>query len=448
MRIGGGKNDSTVMPSIDELESRDRIVLVGVPDSLTDRIRRRYREYEIAVRPSYLSGIAELADGHVAAVLIVVPPLERRAEKIVAGFRKALANGTRLILCCEPAAEPAVLSAGADDYLIYPPTDQELDAGLGLAGPPSPGLGSDANDAVYLDELRGVVTMCRDLTGSIGDLLGRAAEFLHGVLRNTGVQIEYRAHRGTAGQPVPEPVWVEEIGRSPERAGRILIGARPKFPFTHADVEKIRVYADLLASLLESADCRHDWQRLAMTDDVSGLHNRRYLLQALAQLLKRAEAERFRVTLLIFDIDDFKRFNDEFGHAVGDELIRETGRLFSQCCRRRDIVTRLGGDEFAVVFWDAEGPREVGSKHPSDVLGVLERFRRVLRAKDWQTLGPGAEGRLTISGGLASFPWDARTPDELLRSADSALKTAKKRGKDRIYLVGQKQDDRPPDLPT
>ena len=63
-----------------------------------------------------------------------------------------------------------------------------------------------------------------------------------------------------------------------------------------------------------------------------------------------------------------------------------------------------------------------------------------------QTLGPGAEGRLTISGGLASFPWDARTPDELLRSADSALKTAKKRGKDRIYLVGQREDDRPPDL--
>ena len=434
------------MLPIDEIESRERIVLVGAPDPLTDRIRRRYGEYEITVRTSYLSGIAELADGRVAAVLVVVPPLERRAEQIVAGFRKALANGARLVLCCEPAAEPAVLSAGADDYLIYPPTDEELDAGLGLAGPPSSGVRSDASHAVYLDELRGLAAMCRDLTGPVGALLGRAAEFLHGVLRNTGVQIEYRAHRGAAGQPVPEPVWVEEIGRSPERAGRILIGSRPKLPFTHADVEKTRVYADLLASLLESADRQHDWQRLAMTDDVSGLRNRRYLLQSLAYLLKKAEAERFRVTLLIFGIDDFKRFNDEFGHAVGDELIRETGRLFSQCCRRHDIVTRLGGDEFAVVFWDAEGPREVGSKHPSDVLGVLERFRRELRAKDWQTLGPGAEGRLTISGGLASFPWDARTPDELLRSADSALKTAKKRGKDRIYLVGQKEDDRPPDV--
>lgn len=439
------KEDRIMTLGLDQIDHRERIIVVGAPDVLVAQIRRRYAAHEVVSRQNPLAGIAELASGRVSAVVVQIAPLERRAGRIVSGFRAGLRNGTRLVLCCEPAAEPVVrgaMDAGADDYLIYPPSDRELDECLGLSGPaPAGSTIPDSAAGASFEELRSLTAVFRAHSGPVSGLAERAACFLRETLRNSGIRIECGALRGLAGDRVRDPVWVETFDRADGLAGRILIGPRPKIPFDHADVEKVRIYAGIIGALFDAAEMRREWQRLAMTDDLSGLKNRRYLLQVLGHLLARAETERFRITVLIFDIDNFKHYNDEFGHAVGDELIRETGRLFSRCCRSHDIVTRLGGDEFAVVFWDADGPREPGSKHPSDALGVLARFQRELRAHAWHTLGPVAKGRLTISGGLATFPWDARNPDELLRRADEALLMAKRGGKNRIFLVGQERDD-------
>jgi len=430
----------TVNLPLEELEQRERLLVVGAPEALAGAIRQRYPSHEVIERPNYLSGIAELGRGPAAAVLVQVPPLERRTESVVAGFRMALGNGGRLVLCCQPAAEPAArraLQAGADDYLIYPPSGEELDAGLGLASvdleqaPVAP-----VSRLVSADELRALSEMFEGLRGGARGLAESAAAFLQQHLRAGGVRVEFASYHATVGEPADRPVLVESLRVAGIVRGRILVSPRPKIPYGREDVEKLAIYAGMISRLFEASQERQKWQHLALTDDLSGLRNRRYMLQALAHLLKRAEAERFRLTLLIFDIDDFKRFNDQWGHAVGDELIREIGRLFTSCCRQHDIVTRFGGDEFAVVFWDAEQPREVGSQHPSDVLAVLQRVRDELKAREWQTLGPGARGCLTISGGLASFPWDARTPEELIRKADQALLSAKRLGKNRIFLVG------------
>jgi diguanylate cyclase (GGDEF)-like protein len=195
-------------------------------------------------------------------------------------------------------------------------------------------------------------------------------------------------------------------------------------------------YASLVANLLGASAAQRHWRELAMTDMSSGLPNRRYLDEQLRAILDRAAREQFAVTVLLFDVDNFKSFNDRHGHDAGDEILRVVGRLFRKTCREQDIVTRYGGDEFAVVFWDPAGPREPGSRHPQQALSVVDRFTEALRSQRFSRLGSEG-GTVTISGGLATYPWDASTMADLLGLADQALLSAKRAGKNRVVLVGQ-----------
>ena len=189
-------------------------------------------------------------------------------------------------------------------------------------------------------------------------------------------------------------------------------------------------------------------QRLATEDDLTALKNRRYLHEFLRQILRHATQDGFQVTLLLFDIDDFKRYNDAFGHRVGDNVLREAAVLIRRCCREHDVVARIGGDEFAVVFWDRpeatggphEPERRTAAEHPRQAYFMAERFRRQISVSDLSSLGAEGQGTLTISGGLASFPHDALEPDALIEQADKALLIAKQHGKNRIVLVGRQTD--------
>ena len=176
--------------------------------------------------------------------------------------------------------------------------------------------------------------------------------------------------------------------------------------------------------------------RLAITDHLTGAYNRRYFYHATDRILARAGANSFRVTLLLFDIDDFKRYNDAYGHAAGDEILRETTRLIRRTTRSHDVVARIGGDEFAVLFWDPAEPRHPNSKSPDTAYMVAERFRAAVSRHEFPSLGPEARGALTISGGLATFPAGGRTCRELLRTADGALRGVKKTGKNAFRLIG------------
>lgn len=191
-------------------------------------------------------------------------------------------------------------------------------------------------------------------------------------------------------------------------------------------------------------------ERLATEDDLTGLKNRRYIWEFAKQILERARKEGGRVTLLVYDIDDFKRYNDVCGHPVGDRVLKEAAVLMSRCCRAHDVVGRIGGDEFAVVFWDDASDRKptpepdrrsAGATHPREAIFIARRFRKALEESELRLLGPGGKGVLTISGGLASFPSDGSTIDQLFERADAALLEAKRSGKNRIYLVGAPQAD-------
>lgn len=188
-------------------------------------------------------------------------------------------------------------------------------------------------------------------------------------------------------------------------------------------------------------------RKLVIQDDLTDLKNRRYLSQFLPAILKKAEASQCQVTLLLFDIDDFKHYNDAYGHSVGDAVLRQTAKLIRRCCRDQDVVARLGGDEFAVIFWDVpDGQPQRGSiqdrrssnqNHPRQSVFMAERFRSEMSDTPFNQLGPQGKGSLTISGGLATFPTDAPSAQELFEKADQAMLEAKRSGKNRIYLVGQ-----------
>ncbi|MCH7812813.1 MAG: GGDEF domain-containing protein, partial [Planctomycetes bacterium] len=240
------------------------------------------------------------------------------------------------------------------------------------------------------------------------------------------------------------PVLAETIESRGRVLGQISLAPRRDGPYTTADTAKLGHYAQLVGHLLESAQRHRRWRDLALTDELSGLPNRRHLLQFLDRILVQASQQQFCVTLLIFDIDNFKTYNDACGHGAGDEIIRLTGRLFRQHCREHDVVARHGGDEFAVVFWDAEQPRQADSKHPHDAFVVLERFTRDLGATELEALKDLPDAQLTISGGLATFPWDAHTTKDLITKADQALLQAKRAGKNRILTIGQPSADDTP----
>lgn len=189
---------------------------------------------------------------------------------------------------------------------------------------------------------------------------------------------------------------------------------------------------------------------LATTDDLTGLKNRRYLLEFARQILEYARQNDGRVTLLVFDIDNFKHYNDTYGHLMGDEILRQAAILMRRCCRPNDVVGRIGGDEFAVVFWDdphrkaddrEQDRRSKNTDHPTEAISVAKRFQKEFGIAELHLLGPGGDGVLTISGGLASFPRDGSTVRKLLERADAALLDAKRGGKNRIYLVGEPQSD-------
>ena len=191
-------------------------------------------------------------------------------------------------------------------------------------------------------------------------------------------------------------------------------------------------------------------EKLATEDDLTGLKNRRYVWEFARQVIARAGEEDGRVTLLVFDVDNLKHYNDLYGHLAGDSILKQAAVLIRRCCRAHDAVGRIGGDEFAVVFWDdprreSGGPRSerrsARADHPAEAIYIAKRFVRELEKAELNLLGPEGKGVLAISGGLASFPRDGSTIGELFEKADQALLDAKRSGKNRIYLVGKPQND-------
>jgi two-component system, cell cycle response regulator len=203
---------------------------------------------------------------------------------------------------------------------------------------------------------------------------------------------------------------------------------------TRTRPEDLTAAARWLAGWLRLADQQAQLREAAFTDPLTGANNRRFFDLFASRVLGAAREKRHYVTILLFDIDNFKHYNDQFGHEAGDEILIEVARLMRAALRPTDRVCRLGGDEFAVIFHDPQGPRQEGSQHPADVRDIATRFQKQVSEHKFPKLANQAQGTLTISGGLATFPWDGNTPAELLAHADKLLLQSKKAGKNAITL--------------
>lgn len=167
----------------------------------------------------------------------------------------------------------------------------------------------------------------------------------------------------------------------------------------------------------------------AYTDPLTGAWNRRYCDRFLAKAIDEARKARRHVSVMVFDIDNFKMYNDRYGHDAGDEILCEAVRLLRSMIRPSDRVCRIGGDEFAVVFYEPHGPRQEGSRHPDSVFAIARRFQQQIAQHRFPKLGTQAPGSLTISGGLGTFPWDGATATDLLCRADALAMASKRAGK-------------------
>lgn len=203
---------------------------------------------------------------------------------------------------------------------------------------------------------------------------------------------------------------------------------------TRAPAEHAVLHAAWLADWLRLQDQFNQLREAALTDPLTGAWNRRYFERFLAGAIEQARTYRRAVTVLMFDIDDFKKYNDAHGHAAGDEVLVETVRLLKSVIRPTDRVCRVGGDEFAVIFSEPEGPRVPGSRPPESVFQIARRFQEQIGKHRFPKLGLNAPGPLAISGGLATFPWDGSTPEELTRRADEFLIRSKAQGKNAIVF--------------
>jgi len=210
---------------------------------------------------------------------------------------------------------------------------------------------------------------------------------------------------------------------------RVVVDAEHALVARSTSDAALQAHARWLATWLALRGQHATLRNAAYTDALTGAWNRRYCDRFLARVLEEARKARRHVSVMVFDIDNFKMYNDRFGHDAGDEILRETVRLLRSMIRPSDRVCRVGGDEFAVIFYEPNGPRQEGSRHPDSVFAIARRFQQQVMQHRFPKLGAQARGSLTISGGLATYPWDGGTAEELLKRADTLAIESKRQGK-------------------
>jgi len=327
-----------------------------------------------------------------------------------------------LYAVCPPAGEPQIrplLGAPLDDYFIWPLEAGDLAELRRAAGAPAGGQGTGGAAPVrqlaeLIEAAQGLEEVDSHLVRVVAALVGCPVAWV---------------------PPDRVPAGVQPLLLAAGKTPRVLVplGVPRRSPTAEAYLSFAQ---ECLPSLLTVARRTQGLHLLSITDHLTGSFNRRYFYEATERILVRAKKENFRVTCLLYDIDDFKRYNDTYGHAAGDEILRDTAAMMKQITRAQDIVARIGGDEFAVLFWDADKPRSPNSRPPETALALADRFRKAVHKHAFRSLGPEARGTLTISGGLASYPWGGTCVRELLAHADAALRQAKSSGKNAIRIVG------------
>lgn len=212
-----------------------------------------------------------------------------------------------------------------------------------------------------------------------------------------------------------------------EKLGVIALDSAQKDVFHQDDVQPLESVADICAAAIQNASYFDRMKQLAYVDGLTGIHNRRFFELRIVEELERAGRFQGRMSVIMVDIDNFKRVNDEFGHLLGDEVLRAVSSLMKQQLRKMDIVCRYGGEEFAIVA------PEISSEN---AFRVAEKLRRKIESHHF----PGVPRPVTISCGVADYPTHGMTRDEVVAAADAALYAAKEAGRNKVRAAALKKE--------
>ncbi|MEH6471852.1 MAG: ABC transporter substrate-binding protein [Halopseudomonas sp.] len=180
----------------------------------------------------------------------------------------------------------------------------------------------------------------------------------------------------------------------------------------------------VMRDITEQKRSQQEIVRMALTDPLTGLANRHQFNRRIKETVKLAKRQQQLLSLAIMDLDDFKQVNDQFGHPIGDELLKAVAQILSSAFRETDIIARIGGDEFAIIM--------INPDHRNAIRQPAERVIQVLS----QTLDiEGHAVNIGASFGVATYPLDTQDHDELYRLADKALYQSKNAGKNCCFLI-------------
>jgi diguanylate cyclase (GGDEF)-like protein len=199
-------------------------------------------------------------------------------------------------------------------------------------------------------------------------------------------------------------------------------------------LELLQSLSDFAAIAIENAQHLQRIEQLTIVDDCTGLFNSRHMYAVLDEELRRALRYQLPLALIFLDLDHFKQVNDHHDHLVGSRLLREVGQLFRQGLRDVDTAFRYGGDEFVLVLPNTPKPR---------ALKVAERQRRTLGARRFFHR-EGLDIQIKASFGVASYPEDAKSKEELVRAADLAMYRVKNSTRNGVCAAGAEPIPSPP----
>ena len=194
--------------------------------------------------------------------------------------------------------------------------------------------------------------------------------------------------------------------------------------FDREKLNLLSVLASFAAMAIHNATLHNRTKLMAITDSLTGLHNHRYFKLFFKQEMGRAKRYLKPFSIIMMDVDDFKTFNDSFGHATGDSLLRMLGAIILETVRAVDVAFRYGGEEFIVILPETRLDKAILA---------AERLRQAIQNGTADKLVGAASSGVTVSIGVASYPENGDKTDELFNIVDSLLFRAKRCGKNKVY---------------